>query len=314
MNHSYCSTATSCIVSRPAKSMYKSTMAGTATRVIASSSTLLARLPSEMVLNILSYLDSEDAVCCLAVSKSWRETVGALDTYWKKACIQLGLPNYLIEEHVFVVPLFLAAKKQRLYISQSYGVFSRLERKKDEYSENITMKTMKTKRDENAQLWNPPHRTQSMGHGYTLEVVYGNGPPIPSCSITSCHTPHQNVSLALLGRIKGRTIHKICEFSPEIYANSAWIKIVPRHDCIVTMSSCIAPENDNQCMKYPIMPGQPQQHIGKSLSQPLLLPSVQHPLIHGLHFTRHDFPVETHSACSQCSLMVRATTAMPKIS
>jgi len=120
------------------------------------------------------------------------------------------------------------------------------------------METMETKRDEIARLWNPPHRTQSMGHGYILEVVYGNGPPIPGCSITSCHTPHQNVSLALLGRIKGRTIHKICEFSPEIYTNSAWIKIVPRHNCIVTMSNCIAPENNNQCMKYPIMPGQPQ--------------------------------------------------------
>lgn len=295
-------------------------MAGTAIRVSASSSTLLATLPSEMVLSVLSYLDSEDAVCCLAVSKSWRETVGALDTYWKKACTQLGLPNYLIEEHVLCkkcctspVALFLAARKQRLYISQSYGVFSRLERKKGEYSENVTMESMKTKRDANARLWNPPHRTQSMGHGYILEVVYGNGPPTPSCSITGCHTPHQNVSLALLGRIKGRTIQKICEFSPEIYANSAWIKIVPRHDCVVTMSNCIAPENDNQCMKYPIMPGQPQQHIGKSLSQPLLLPSVQHPLIHGLYFTRHDFPVETHSACSRCSLMVRATTVMPKI-
>ena len=90
---------------------------------------------------------SEDAVRCLAVSKSWREIVGAQDTYWTKACIQLGLPYYLIEEHVLckkcctssVTPCScMAARKQRLYTSQSSGVFSRLGRK-GEYRDNVAI-------------------------------------------------------------------------------------------------------------------------------------------------------------------------------
>ena len=39
-----------------------------------------------MVLNILSNLDGEDAVRCLAVSKLWRKVVGSQDGYWKKVC------------------------------------------------------------------------------------------------------------------------------------------------------------------------------------------------------------------------------------
>ena len=93
---------------------------------------LLASLPPELVLNILSYLDSEDAVHCLTVNKSWREVVGSRDAYWKKACVQFGLPGHLIEEHIqhkkccaSPVALFLAARKQRLYISESSGVCAR---------------------------------------------------------------------------------------------------------------------------------------------------------------------------------------------
>ena len=96
---------------------------------------LFASLPPELTLHILSYLDGEDAVHCLAVNKSWKEVVGSRDTYWKKACVQFGLPEDLIEEHILhkkccasPVALFVAARRQRLYISQSSGVFARLER------------------------------------------------------------------------------------------------------------------------------------------------------------------------------------------
>ena len=88
-----------------------------------------ASLPPEMVLNVLSNLDGEDGVRCLAVSKSWREVVGSQDGYWKKACVQFGLPEDLIEEHIqhkkccaSPVALFLAARGQRLYISGSSGI------------------------------------------------------------------------------------------------------------------------------------------------------------------------------------------------
>ena len=57
-------------------------------------------LPPEMVLSILSNLDSEDAVHCLAVSKLWREVVGSQDGYWKKACVEFGLSEDLIEDHI----------------------------------------------------------------------------------------------------------------------------------------------------------------------------------------------------------------------
>ena len=88
-------------------------------------------LPPEMVLNVLSNLDGEDGVRCLAVSKSWREVVGSQDGYWKKACVQFGLPEDLIEEHIqhkkccaSPVALFLAARGQRLYISGSSGMIA----------------------------------------------------------------------------------------------------------------------------------------------------------------------------------------------
>ena len=97
--------------------------------------TTLASLPPEMLLNICSYLDTEDAVSCLAVSKLWREVVGSQDVFWKKACLQLGLTKYVIEEHIqnkkcctSLVDLFLAGRRQRLYISRSSGVFLREER------------------------------------------------------------------------------------------------------------------------------------------------------------------------------------------
>ena len=213
--------------------------------------------------------------------------MGAQDTYWTKACIQLGLPYYLIEEHVLCkkcctspVTLFLAARKQRLYISQSSGVFSRLGRK-GEYPDNVAIAITKTESDTIAQVRNQPYRTVSMGHGYVLEIVYSSGPPIPTC----CSSHH---SLALLGRIKDRTIHKICECSPEIHANSTLIKSVPNHHCFVTMSSCILPEyNEDR-----IMPAHQQQNA-----------PVQHSLIHRLDFAKRDQPVESHSTCSRCSLI-----------
>ena len=61
--------------------------------------------------------------------------MGSQESYWKKVCVQFGLPEDLIEEHIqrkrccaSPVALFLAARRQRLYISRSSGVFSRLER------------------------------------------------------------------------------------------------------------------------------------------------------------------------------------------
>ena len=65
----------------------------------------------------------------------WREVVGSQDYFWKKACLQFGLPEYVIEEHIHnkkystsLVDLFLAAGRQGIYISRSSGVFLRVER------------------------------------------------------------------------------------------------------------------------------------------------------------------------------------------
>ena len=78
-------------------------------------------------------LSIENAMSCLTVNKLWRDFVGSQDFFWKKACLQFGLPEYVIEEHIqnkkcckSLVDLFLATRRQRLYISKSSGVFLRI--------------------------------------------------------------------------------------------------------------------------------------------------------------------------------------------
>ena len=171
---------------------------------------LLASLPPELVLNILSYLDSEDAVRCLAVNKSWREAVGSQESYWKKVCVQFGLPEDLIEEHIqrkrccaSPVALFLAARRQRLYISRSSGVFSRLKRDgeysiaKREPSNTGDEKGLATPTKRKSQRqYQAPCMTTYMGSGHIVEVVYAKEHLIPHGGVTGCFPPRREVALA----------------------------------------------------------------------------------------------------------------------
>jgi len=87
----------------------------------------LSCLPQELVLNILSYLSSEDCVHCRSVSKSWREVLGGFPSYWtERACREFGLPRYLITECTkkgdSPISLFVAAHKQRQLITNGRQV------------------------------------------------------------------------------------------------------------------------------------------------------------------------------------------------
>ena len=86
----------------------------------------LSCLPSVAVVKILSYLKGEDCVHCLSVSKSWRETVCSFPSYWRKACLEFGLPEDLIRGHTkegeSPVNLFVVANKQRQLISSGSPV------------------------------------------------------------------------------------------------------------------------------------------------------------------------------------------------
>ena len=169
-----------------------------------------AILPPEIVSNIFSYLGSEDAVHCLAVSRLWRVIVLSQDIFWKKACVQFGLPDYIIEEHLLLekcctspAALYLAARRQRQHISGGRGVLSRLERKEGEYPENSARRTS----------------TESMGNGYIRERVYNH---------------HPEGKLVLLGRINDRAIERVCEVPPEVHHGN-WRNVLPQQQCVITV-------------------------------------------------------------------------------
>ena len=276
-----------------------------------------ASLPPEMVLNILSNLDGEDGVRCLAVSRLWRKVVGSQDGYWKKACVQFGLPEDLIEEHIqhkkccaSPVALFLAARRQRFYISESGGMFARLEREAEvctspapvvkkrggEVRESPTVSSTSEK------LWTTPCKTLSMGNRYILEVCFHQEHLIPNpLGAGSYSPPRMQVSLARLGRINGKAIENVCKVSEDVFDSSEapegvfdnkWRNLLPHHQCIVTMKTTST--HPQQWLKFPLAETSTQ-------SQPLLLPSP---------FPQFDYstpePVEICSGCSACSLMVTA--------
>lgn len=246
----------------------------------------IASLPLEVAVNILFYLDSEDAVRCLAVNHLWREIVGAQDTYWKKACIRFGLPGYLIEDHknccTSPVAFFLAARKQRLYVSGTEGMFSPLERQEGEYPCHVATK----KRSNTDGLWAAPSRAQSVGGEHFLEIVYEEEHLIPNERYF--YVPRANISLGILGRINGRNIEKVCEVAPDV-CKSEWLRYLPHHQCVVAVVSNTSADGSMLWLKWSI-PLQLKSHPSQLLSIP---GSSRSP------------PVKLYSACLQCSLMVQ---------
>ena len=278
-----------------------------------------ASLPPEMVLNILSHLDDEDAVHCLAVSKSWREVVGSRDGYWKKSCVQFGLPEDLIEEHILhkkccasPVALFLAARRQRLYISGSGGMFARLEREAEvcPSAAPVAKKRRGEARESpttSEKLWTTPCKTLSIGNRYILEVCFYQEHLIPNpLGAGGYSPPRMQVSLARLGRINGKAIENVCKVSEDVFDSSEapegvfdnkWRNLLPHHQCIVTMKTTST--HPQQWLKFPLAES-------STRSQPLLLSSP---------FPQFDYstpePVEVCSGCSACSLMVTAASTPP---
>ena len=318
---------------------------------------LLASLPPELVLNILSYLDSEDAVHCMAVNKSWRKVVGSRDTYWKKACVQFGLPEDLIEEHIqrkkccaSPVALFLTARKQRLYISGSSGVFLRLEREGD-YSIAyrkpsktggkeglVTTPTLSGKKRKSERQYQSPCMTTYMGSGHIVEVVYAKEYLIPHGGVTGCFFPRSEVALACLGRFNGKKIEKVCEIDDNIvddkvFPNTCvgkWLQFLPRYQCIVTASTNHTAMLDESqieiCRQYIDNPMTPRARSQPSGTQWLKWPIAQKspharpcPLsvpfpagyIPYSPYGSYSHPVNIYSACSRCCMMVMAITTKP---
>ena len=194
--------------------------------------TTLASLPPEMVLNILSYLDTEDAV-----SKLWRDVVGSQDFFWKKACLQFGLPAYVTEEHILnkkcctsLVDLFLAARRQRLYISRSSGVFLRVERVGECQSiasefwdfdwENMKSTTCTCRKC--------PYQIeyQYVSDGYVLKAKL----EFPSDYVAT--VPQSEVELK---RFHGSKIEKVCVVCPDVFGLEL-VRVLPHHQLIVTAS------------------------------------------------------------------------------
>ena len=319
---------------------------------------LFASLPPELTLHILSYLDGEDAVHCLAVNKSWREVVGSRDTYWKKACVQFGLPEDLIEEHILhkkccasPVALFVAARRQRLYISQSSGVFARLERD-GEYSvpnrkpsktgaekgHVVTPPTLPGKKRKSQRQYQAPCTTTYMGSGHFVEVVYAKEHLIPHGGVTGCFPPRREVAFACLGRFNGKKIEKVCVIDENIIDDEVlpnarvgkWLQFLPQYQCIVTASTSNAAMLDDaeveigrKYLDNPMVPRARSQSNGTrwlkwsiTKKSPHAMPSpLSVPFSAGYvpysPYGSYSHPVNIYSACSHCSMMVMGITMKP---
>ena len=273
----------------------------------------LASLPPEMVLNILSYLDAEDAVSCLAVSKLWREVVGSQDFFWKKACLQFGLPEYVTEEHIqnkkcctSLVDLFLAARRQRLYISRSSGVFLRVERVGECQSiasefwdydwENMKSTTCTCRKC--------PYQTeyQYVNDGYILEAKS----EFPSDYVAT--VPQSEVELK---RFHGSKVEKVCVVCPDVFGLE-WVRVLPHHQCIVTASPRDKTgyfEEAIDWVKYAIAENeQKPPDVG---SQPL---SVAFPAGYAAYQNIFFRLADLYSSCSCCPLMVSASNMVARCS
>ena len=269
-----------------------------------------ASLPPEMVLNILSNLDSEDAVHCLAVSKLWREVVGSQDGFWKKACVEFGLSEDLIEDQIqhkkccaSPVALFLAARRQRLYVSGSSGVFARLEREASECPGTAPA----AKKRKSQKKYQAPCRTLYVGNGYIVEIVYAKEHLIPGgWNHSGYFAPRREVTQVLLERFNGAKIEKVCDISPD-FSNGRWFHVSAHHQCIVTVSrSCITvdgSQRDTKCSKQSFTPAPKSLH---ATSQPLSLPFPA-----GYDPSVLTYSEDMYSACSLCSIMVVAITVRP---
>ena len=56
----------------------------------------VSRLPPEIVLDIVLNLGVEDVVQCLLVSKQWHDILSGLEPYWRRACLEFGLPDHVV--------------------------------------------------------------------------------------------------------------------------------------------------------------------------------------------------------------------------
>jgi len=86
-------------------------------------------LPPELLLLVLRCLTLEELFVCLQVCRQWRERMISFDSFWRRRCLQYGLPDYYIqneeeeewERGTRPVELVRLAYRQRKCITRSRG-------------------------------------------------------------------------------------------------------------------------------------------------------------------------------------------------
>ena len=83
----------------------------------------ISKLPPELVLKILQYVDVTDAIHCRVVSRSWYAIISSFSGYWKEACGRIGLSPLAVEKLARVSDdfpsLVVAALRQKQWLISS---------------------------------------------------------------------------------------------------------------------------------------------------------------------------------------------------
>ena len=193
-------------------------------------------LPPEVVEAILSHAETDDSVRCLKVCKSWREKVGDLNSYWRKALKEIGIPGYVITKHTQKgccthLQLFLTVKKQRESFAKYAGKYFRLQRPESYYHGDSELPSSdseeSTDPDDFYKLLPLPSHTFDAGNQYVVEVTYQlEGGPI---FISRFTTPDfkQHSKAVFVGKLNGTSVKKVCEL-PVKHEFFGWAQI-PLH-------------------------------------------------------------------------------------
>ena len=209
----------------------------------------------------------------------------------------------LHEEHIqnkkcctSLVDLFLAGRRQRLYISRSSGVLLRVERVGEcrNYDWEDVEKPWTT-----CTCQKCPCQTkyQYISDGYVLEAK-SEFPTDYSDSVPQCEVE--------LKRFHGSKVEKVCVVCPDAF-DEEWVRVLPHYQCIVKASQIYCFENGIDWVKYALAENeQKSPHVG---SQPL---SIPFPASYAAYENIFFRLVDLYSSRSCCPLMVSATNMVAR--
>ena len=134
-------------------------------------------LPLELVATILIFLPSEDLVSCLQVSSKWRQLVSSFGWLWTRRCLDYGLPDYLVDSEPSVDPvaLFLAARRQRCYVTLSkHKIFPDIRSMpKRELERSSNSEALDEEQAAVNTISVHPRQVHSAGNGILVVVMFG---------------------------------------------------------------------------------------------------------------------------------------------